>query len=794
MSGRAQVNVNGGTVNTIYCGGKGAWDETVGCKNDSVAGSVGSTELNLNSGTVTYVYGGGRRAIVQGDAIVNVGQSITEGDITVKGAVYGCNRYKGSPKGNVYVNVYKTAHVDTNQAAYTGSNAGFAIAKLFGGGAEADYKPNTGKQIYLTVYGCQNTIKDVYGGGDAAAVQKTTTVIEGGRFDRVFAGGNGEKIAANVNDSAILVVKAGRIRQLFGGSNQRGSIAHVAVNINAENVSDGCPEQIDEFFGGSNEADLTGDLTTTIECGTKFGTVYGGSNKADIDGNVTLNIRGGEFNEVYGGSKGDPDPGEGASPEARAAASADISGNVTLNISGGKITNAFGGSNINGSIGGRITVNVQDTSVGCDFDLTNVYGGGNLATYTGDPYVNIKQGTIKQNVYGGGKGVLASDMYRGLQGLVTGNPHVTIGDDTAGHIVKIGGDVYGGGDVAHVAGVPVVVVKDCDDTISNLYGGGNAADVNGSNVNIYGGTITHAYGGGHGDKNVTTEPLKYADVRGPVTFNIYGGTLNQVFAGSNSKGDMTGSVALNINKNGNCPMYIGEVYGGGNEAAGRAGTITIGCTGDLVDGADGHIAHPENIGTTLEGIQVVYGGANKADVTNTDDGIALTINGGIINHVFGGNNVSGAINGTIQVNVNNTNNTCGWYVGDVYGGGNKAWYGGTPNVNIQAGTIYRNVYGGGNNITESGKGVAGSDVQMSGGTVMGDLYGGCNQKGTVEQNSSVIITGGTVTNIYGGGLGVNTVVTGKANVDISGNAHIVTDVYGGGNEGVVNGGADVKIH
>ena len=795
VSGKAQVNVIGGDINTIYCGGKGAWGEAAGCENDSVAGQVNTTELNLLRGTVKYVYGGCRRALVSGDAIVNVGKDNGDGtysgDITVTGAVYGCNRYKGSPKGDVYVNVYKTAHTATDSATFDGAaptTPTYAIPKVFGGGAEANYDPEDGKQIHLTVYSCDNTIQDLFGGGDAALVTNTTTIINGGRFDRVFAGGNGDKKRADVTGTANLTVKAGLIRQLFGGSNRQGSVRNSVVTISHDDNT-GCPEDIDEYFGGGNEADIVADsLVTTIECGAKFRSVYGGSNKADITGNVTLNINGGTIDNVYGGSKGETDPGESARQGLRDTAAANITGNVTLNIYGGKIIKAFGGSNINGNITGKIEVNVDWKESPCDQQLDTVFGGSNLAAYTpttpGDyPEVNIKNvntSTIK-DVFGGGLGQPA---------VVTSNPKVTIGvptDDSKRVTVT---NVFGGGDLADVVGTTTVLVQKSNSRVTYLYGGGNADTVGGTQVFVTAGTIDTLFGGGRGDN--TSGNVKRAKVKGNDTVSISGGRIFKAFAGSNLNGDITGRMHLRVDKSGSNALYIGEVYGGSNKAEGPAGIITIGCTGTLDTDTNGGKRH----GYELEGISVVYGGSNEANVTND---IHLTVASGVVDSIFGGNNKTGAINGKIHVTIDSTaaaTDACGRYVGYVFGGGNRAPYGDTTEVNVKGGTVTHHVFGGGNQA-----GVKGSHVKMEGGTVKKDVYGGCNASGTVTTSALVTLTGGNVKgSVYGGGLGKSTQVgtqqqpNGKTVIDISGNASIGSDVYGGGNEGKVYGETEVKIH
>ncbi len=1052
------------------------------------------TIVILTGGTVNGdVYGGGlgddtHEAMVYGEVTVNIGATTGgdsptySGDATIGGSVFGCNNVNGTPKSDVVVNIYKTHHEDSNQypanvTTLEGLNSlpntddQYAIKAVYGGGNLASYTPVAGStpphSATVHVYACDdNTVRTVYGGGNAADVgttgdgaitANTNVIIEGGRFDRIFGGGNGysetnnhsDPTAANYNPGANIYgtatteIRGGLYNQVFGGSNQYGNITTASLII--KQVCDYL--LIKESFGGANEAELNGDVTTTLACGgegIQIGYFYGGSNMADINGDVTLNVEGGTYLSVFGGSKGTTPPANATQAQI-AAASADINGNVTLNLYGGTMDNAFGGSDVNGNISGKITVNMLDrggscglvvhniygggrdaaytpttsgaypevnlingtvskkavtegenttytggnvfggglgstaivssspqVTVGYDASMaslvtsllptgvtlttasvtvegdvygggeeaavtgsiavtvqegsdenmtitttvngdvygggalantntdqttnlgtedapahhsttvtmgggtvnnvyggglgdathealvngavavtvnggtvsnvfgcnningapqgtvvvtveqtastmavTNVFGGGNLAQYSGNPEVNIINGTVSGNVYGGGKGELASGDSRGQKGKVTGNPQVTIGDDVDGHAAHVTGDVYGGGDAANVAGTPVVVVNDCATTIGYLYGGGNAADVTGTNITVNGGSITQAYGGGHGDKNVTEQPLKYADVNGNVVFNVYGGTIAQVFAGSNSKGSITGTSALTVNKTGTCDMKIGEVYGGGNEAAGNAGTVTIGCTGtwttddDNTDSNnsfhDKHNSTDNRIGYELEGIGTVYGGANQADIGAAGDGnasdITLNINSGIVENVFGGNNTSGTIHGTITVNIlkdNAANCAENWYVGNVYGGGNLAPYTGNPAVNILNGTVSQNVYGGGKGNTAV---VTGSPVVHVGDAneaycaiVSGDVYGG-GDAAAVTGNTSVVYddshASSTVTNLFGGGNAAG--VSGTSAVTLT-NGVVTAGTYGGCNTSGSVGDVEMSLN
>ena len=326
----------------------------------------------------------------------------------------------------------------------------------------------------------------------------------------------------------------------------------------------------------------------------------------------------------------------------------------------------------------------------------------------------------------------------------------------------------------------VRVINKSNTSIANVYGGGNAADVSATSVTIDGGTITgDVFGGGHGDKASLGQGHsdKTANVGGNVSVSITGGTIHRVFGGSNTNGNINGTVAVNVNKGDTSgEMHIDELYGGGNVAAGNAGNITIGCTG-----------------SSTEGIGDVYGGANAADVNN---GIALTISGGHINRVFGGNNTSGSISGSIQVNVNwNANSTCGDnYIGYVYGGGNQAAYTNSgnnyPEVNIINGTIAHNVYGGG--LGASARVTANPHVVLTGGTITGKVFGG-GEAAPVTGNPTVTASGAnvTATRLYGGGLGSSAVVTGNTTVTVSGGTYGY--VFGGGEEASQTGDVVVNI-
>ena len=477
-----------------------------GALSDANTNAENTTTVNILGGTYDgNIYGGGQgrladvdndivevAAKVNGVVTVNIGADDGAGNYSgdanlTASSVYGCNNTNGSPQADVFVNVYKTAQTTgTNTVA----DAGYAIDQVFGGGNAADYAPMGGdastKKATVHIYTCDNTIRRIFGGGNAAAAQGVATIVDGGRFDWGFGGGNGEITAANIGNGGVaLTVNGGIFNHLFNGSNKNGTIGG-SITASLSSAS-GCEEDIKEYFCGNNLMPITTDLTTTIVCNAEHPVyitdLYGGSNLASITGNVTLTVEGGVIDNVYAGSKGTNET------------DASISGNVLLNIYGGTIGNAFGGSNVKGTIGGTITVNVYENSE-CALSIDNVYGGGQLAPYShsaGYPEVNIIKGTVNQNVFGGGLGAGA---------VVTGSPKVTIGAkrESVAYPCRVGGDVFGGGNAAAINGNTYVEVTNRAVVNRNVFGGGNAAAVStNTEVKFTGAAKVHGnvYGGGN---------------------------------------------------------------------------------------------------------------------------------------------------------------------------------------------------------------------------------------------------------------------------------------------------------
>ena len=484
--GSALGSVNTNTSNTT----------TVNVLNGTIAGNVyggglGAADLNGN-GFISSVT---TQAVVNGSVQVNIGANGGSNYLTFNhgtddqyGNIFGCNNLAGSPLGTVHVDVYKTAH--TNDDAYSatlrtgiGQQTAFAISSVYGGGNLAPYTPLTTPLVHI--HNCDNTIRYVYGGGNAASVPQTDVTIDGGRFEYIFAGGNGKGTGnpgANVGYTSYessssntayanpstgnvhVLMNGGIVDHLFGGSNTKGAIRGT-TNLEIPDLDDeGCARIINELYGGGNQASSDGNIVITLPC-TQDGNVevvkiFCGANDADINGNVTLNVQGGSYEQVFAGNNN----------------GGTITGDVTLNLYGGTIGSAFGGCNAGGEILGDIIVNVDSNQANCPLTVDYVYGGGNEAAYdpnaNAKPTVNILRGSVQHDVFGGGYGTSAT---------VTANPVVIVGgrtenpDDTP----IVFGNVYGGGSKAQVIGNTQVKILNKAYIVNNVYGGGNEAAVTG---------------------------------------------------------------------------------------------------------------------------------------------------------------------------------------------------------------------------------------------------------------------------------------------------------------------------
>ena len=519
-SGNVTVNINGSIIHGDVYGGSAL---------GNVNGSTSNTTMvNLTGGTVYGdAYGGGlgdssNPAYVNGNVTITLNgtafvlttTSDDEGNsIPASGLIFGCNNLNGTPKGTVLVKILKT----TPANGATRAKGTYEVQAVYGGGNLAAYDPtdpfaegqfteytyssvtashdNTDKPVQVVIDGCEETsIEYAYGGGNAAPTPATdVTVIGCYEIGNVIGGGNGKDkytldggTTWNSNNGAdvgykgstsygtgttLASVYGGTVHYIFGGSNTKGNI-RVISEAAIDEASD-CPLDVEEIYGGGNEAYMEGDSKISLGCIDFLQEIYGGAKNADVGGDIELTITSGHFDRV------------------------------------------FGGNNLGGTIEGSITVNIEET--GCNpITIGELYGCGNAAAYSTpsgktDPTINIKSFTSIGRVFGGGLGEGA---------VVTGNPTVNINEVVGENASMTPTTVYAGTTRTLSDGTTVTLPDHTAGeigAIGTVFGGGNAAVVNG-NTNVYVGTestITYV----SVDESSEPIPVVGVDIRG----NVYGG-------------------------------------------------------------------------------------------------------------------------------------------------------------------------------------------------------------------------------------------------------------------------------
>lgn len=775
-SSKTQVNVIGceNTIGRTFGGGNAA---------DAYA-----VETNIDGGRFHQVFGGGNgdptaANIGSGGATLNVyGGNILQ--------LFGCNNLNGEVNGPLHVNVTNTTNCpDCPQD----------IAELFGGSNQAVMGTTNPVSLNTTIE-CSDPVVNIgaiYGGSNLADITGDVTLnIKGGTFTDVFAGSKGRLAdpgnsivakAANIKDNGentgnvTLNLYGGQITNAFGGSNINGNIEGNIV-VNVFDLEASCGLDITNIYGASNQTAYTPNNESAVSPvvnvihiaqteGVK-GNIYGGGNLAGVTANPKVNI-GYDATTMYQYIPKDEDDNPiyplPETPRAYVTGNvfgggnqAGVTGDPVVNMNNGTVVSGiYGGCNTSGIIAGDINVNIY----------------GNLGTSSAD---------MTEGIFGGGKGEDTQ---------TTGNVTVTIGDGTTPVIYA---DVYGGSALGQVGAAGKTAMVDLKNGTVNgmVFGGGEGddtytAEVSGNAQLAIAGNVTKGVYGGCNLKGVVVGDAIVGITGGTIgaaepenRANVYGGGL-----GENTV--VNGNVAVTVNS-ASGDIY-GDVYGGSAKGV-------VNCTWDTdhyVQTAD------DTTGVTFMAGTIhgdLYGGGHGLESHAADvyGDVTVKVHGGTANNVFGCNNLLGQPKEQVKVIINETTPSA-MSIDSVFGGGNQAYYEGTPQVEIREGTVNYKVFGGGNNIADENMGVAGSDVLMVGGTVLGGIYGGCNTNGDVTGDVLVRLTGGTIgaddarANIHGGGYGRLTMVQGNVTVtfgDLNTTNPVYPmlygDLYGGSALGSVN--------
>ena len=337
--------------------------------------------------------------------------------------------------------------------------------------------------------------------------------------------------------------------------------------------------------------------------------------------------------------------------------------------------------------------------------------------------------------------------------------------------------IYGGGTKVELYG-----------TASSVVGGGHKSDVEGGTnviVDSANASLSQVVGAGYQGGNVT----------GDVNVTLKNGTVNDMFVGGSREG---GNVNGNINidmTGGNIKTYlVGGNYQSQNSVI--DGNIDISITG-------GSVSHG------------VRGGSmgDAGPIMKTNGNVTIYVGGDAYIGKSGGEAISSAGSYATVKDVTITVADNAVVDSTIYGGGGRTLTDSNRNnasdlsydeikysaenvkINIEGGTVNGDVYGGALKYS----GVKSSEINVSAGTVNGNLYGAGGEDGSgkftlLSENAKINLSGGKITgNVYGGGSNQTALVKGDVFITVSNDVQIDGTIYGTANGSVVEGTKNLSI-
>ena len=676
-SGKATVTITGGTVGTlngtygtvggssdvtptgmVFGGSRGQAAQDVGALTpryeyapNFYLGYVNETEVtigNAGGGPRIYsqVFGGGRDGHVRGSAhvIVNngtIGQTYAETE-AVAGSTADYQRYH---RGNVYgsgsgLGMWETDHHGTSSGSVTRNTT----VDINGG----------------TIY------NNVYGGGALSTVGPPKITMP------EFAGADWSKCVVNINGGTI-----GQTADY--DTYQYGGCVY------------GASRGID-FASGELPDNYATALWTEVNIngGDIAGNVYGGAKGGQVKKDTKVNLTGGRiYNNAYGGGQG------------TANIAADVLGNTTVELNKGKaagdngciVKRIFGCNDLNGTPKGHALVHVYATQHSGETKI--VPAGGKIAKfksmedgYTTSNYTdNTNADDLKKLAITVG---LTSDEITAYETAIASASGDNAKKAALDNYIEAIADrkydvlaVYGGGDLAIYKPTDLqeentdVIIDGCDLTsIKQVYGGGNAASTPANRVRINAAYEIHeAFGGGNGkdayelngkwyenpganvgyyatfhhdtsgegtqsspytavaNEDADTpeerrENTSYHYGKGTANLIVTGGRVHTTYGGSNIRGNVRAEVVTSTENAGDCTLEIDKSYPAGKNADTDASSkLDARC---------------------VDYQPAIYGGAQNANVYSD---VVINITNGTYGAVYGGNDTSGKIMGSITINV-----------------------------------------------------------------------------------------------------------------------------------------------
>ena len=393
------------------------------------------------------------------------------------------------------------------------------------------------------------------------------------------------------------------------------------------------------------------------------GNIYGGGNAGDTKGNTNVTVYAGDLNRVFGGAQ-----------------KADVGGHSFVHIDGEHASNyvlinhVYGGNDVSGVIGNnsgleksvpeeikKATENLVDESWNAFVRISTKMNGDVVAEDNQKIYIG--------QLFGGGNGAYDYTSEKLIDG-VTPNPYygLTKPELAKSYLEVMGGSIvyaFGGGNNATVTEKTVIYVDNPSKVVNQILVDGvdqitkdnRVVDKMGLNPGYtYPSSDAFQIGSFFGGNNT-------AEMKIRPRWNLKSGKIRNVYSGGN-KGDMTSPDGLLLQIPEGSSIIVDNVYGGCR----MADVTPKDENGNPVTAA---AITQDDFGNELH---IPGGMAARARVL-----------GGHVNNVYGGNDITGHISGGSTVGIYTT------IYGDVYGGGNGS-YPYTDNAKLKDDPTYGDLY------------------------------------------------------------------------------------------------------
>ena len=819
--GNTEVFIDGGHIlNNVY--GANEFTNVIGTASITMTdGTVGVPRTKddiLAQPTICYVFGGGC-----GDPrpVFDNNTNVASTDVKIQGGIIYGSVFGGAEDGHVLGNAVTTiGQVDDDPTVIGSSGTSGVDGNVFGGGRNYLAKTTTPGRV----------------GGN------TTVNIDGGTMlGSIYGGGRLGNVGIDVNGDTITGTDHGYATVNVGVSTQNNkiTIGHLA-------------QDEDEYIGGNvygGGKGLAGPSTSiypnlgkvkqtlvNIDQQSKQtfveGSVFGGGEDGHVLIDTYVNVDGGQIGgeswvatgetpvlcedlfhgNVYGGGRGLDTYVDDHGDNQYSPTAGKVDGNTHVMITGGRVCrNVYGGGNL-ASVG-----NADEEPVNGVYQT----GWANV-TLTENAYVGVAPNSANRNgmVFGAGRG-MAGETYKDLsmvkntKVIITGNSKVTgtvYGSGEDGHTRRradiLIGDATVNGSTVDGSGV-VIGTDGVPGLDGNVYGGGRGLDTDAlghysstagltgisTKVVINDGLVKGSVFGGGRLASVGYEDVldlssgSIPDDYGMATVLITGdaqiGTENSQYDNGHVFGSGKGNIGENfvnlayvhetdVTVNGNAQVY-GSVFGGGEDGHVKAYTYTVGENTYTKEG-NTHVTIGSPINNVLSTCNIGFQNMPSTDM----DTLRGNVYGGgrgldeeLLNGQSNPSPTAGRVEGNTKVDVLGGSV---WH--DVFGGGSEAVVMGQKVTNIVGGYVGEDVYGGSNFIPVADAVWAHSGlktVNIRGGQVHRNVYG-CSHRsndGMLDEGDEYAKTWTSFVNISGG------------TIDGS--------VYGAGYAGLVNGSVCVNI-